>query len=256
MEIIEEGGHWFRFRLDERILQFLAVNGIRSAEFGPERWQPGDVLFALKHTVMESNVGVYTGHHLPDWGSFSYAFSFLEAEVKLGRYCSISWNVRIMGPHHGHHLVSSSEIMYRQDTSFGPAIQALNANWRFRDNPQKPMPAIGHDVWIGQDVLLARGITLGHGSVVGAGSVVTKDVPAYAIVGGAPAKFIKWRFPERLIPDFLAAQWWDYALPQLNHLTLDDPERFLGEMHDEIARGHLNKIATLGEAWSVINAVG
>ena len=55
---------------------------------------------------------------------------------------------------------------------------------------------IGHDVWIGHGAVLMPGISIGHGAVVAAGAVVTRDVAAYAIVAGVPAKRIRWRFEE------------------------------------------------------------
>jgi hypothetical protein len=68
-----------------------------------------------------------------------------------------------------------------------------------------------HDVWIGQNVTLAQGIDLGTGCVVGANALVTKDVPPYAIVGGVPAKVIKYRFSEPVIERLLASEWWQYG---------------------------------------------
>ena len=55
------------------------------------------------------------------------------------------------------------------------------------------------DVWIGAGSIILKGVRIGHGSVVAAGSIVTKDVPPYAIVGGNPAKVIKYRFTENEI---------------------------------------------------------
>ena len=52
---------------------------------------------------------------------------------------------------------------------------------------------IGNDVWIGMRVIIMPGIKIGDGAVIGAGAVVTKDVPDFAIVGGVPAKIIKYR---------------------------------------------------------------
>lgn len=71
---------------------------------------------------------------------------------------------------------------------------------------------IGNDVWIGMRVMVMGGVNIGNGAVVAAGAVVTKDVPPYAIVGGVPARVIKYRFPEDVIAKLEASKWW----------TLDD----------------------------------
>ena len=68
---------------------------------------------------------------------------------------------------------------------------------------------IGNDVWIGSNVILKGGITIGDGAVVAMGSVVTHDVPPYAIVGGVPAKVIKYRFDEDQVKKLLDFKWWD-----------------------------------------------
>lgn len=62
---------------------------------------------------------------------------------------------------------------------------------------------IGNDVWIGMDSMILSGVTIGQGAVIAAGSVVTKDVPPYAIVGGNPAKVIKYRFEPQIIDRLL-----------------------------------------------------
>ena len=143
-------------------------------------------------------------------------------------------------------------MMYRRDSAFIAAFQHYNVEWEFRDNVQKAEPIIGNDVWIGQDVLIARGVIIGDGAVVGAGSVITKDVPPYAVVGGAPAKLIKWRFPMDVIVDLQRLRWWDYALPQLNNLALDDPRRFITQMTRVIADGSLTKLQPIGQAEEII----
>jgi Hexapeptide repeat of succinyl-transferase len=77
---------------------------------------------------------------------------------------------------------------------------------------------IGHDVWLGSGAIIMSGVTVGHGAVVAAHAIVTRDVPPYAIVGGNPAKVIRYRFDESIIADLLDARWWD--LPQEKIATL------------------------------------
>lgn len=77
---------------------------------------------------------------------------------------------------------------------------------------------IGNDVWVGERVLLlghAGGLTIGDGAIIGAGSVVTKDVPPYAIVGGNPARIIRYRFDEATIRRLLALKWWDWPVERI-----------------------------------------
>lgn len=70
---------------------------------------------------------------------------------------------------------------------------------------------LGNDVWVGANALILGGVTVGHGAVIAAGAVVTKDVPDYSVVGGVPAKVIKYRFTAEEIALLLKLQWW--ALP-------------------------------------------
>jgi hypothetical protein len=86
---------------------------------------------------------------------------------------------------------------------------------------------IEHDVWIGQDVLLRDGIRIGTGAVVAAGAVVTRDVPPYAIVGGTPARLIRYRFEMPLVERLLLSEWWTYDAADVINLPADDPERFV-----------------------------
>nr|WP_255607674.1 CatB-related O-acetyltransferase [Ancylobacter sp. Lp-2] len=96
---------------------------------------------------------------------------------------------------------------------------------------------VGNDVWIGQRVLLRRGITIGDGAVIGAGSVVVKDVPPFAIIGGAPARIIRFRFDEETIARIQRVKWWDYAPEHFAGMDLSDPRAFLDSLEERIAGG-------------------
>lgn len=71
-------------------------------------------------------------------------------------------------------------------------------------------------MWIGADVTLKKGITLHTGCIVGAYSLVTHDVPPYAVVGGTPAKIIKYRFDSQMIKKLLESRWFDYDVNYLD----------------------------------------
>lgn len=70
---------------------------------------------------------------------------------------------------------------------------------------------IKNDVWIGVNAVIRRGVTVGNGAVVGANSFVNKDVPDFAVVGGCPARIIKFRFDEETQTRIIASAYWDYA---------------------------------------------
>jgi carbonic anhydrase/acetyltransferase-like protein (isoleucine patch superfamily) len=70
---------------------------------------------------------------------------------------------------------------------------------------------IGNDVWSGFGSVVSPGITVGDGAIIAAGAIVTRDVPPYSIVGGVPAKVIKYRFDEPDREALLRIRWWDWA---------------------------------------------
>ena len=105
---------------------------------------------------------------------------------------------------HPLNLISTNSIFYSENKT------AIRNDWRCKIsfNEHKPTK-IGNDVWIGEFVTIVGGVNIGDGAVIATKSVVTKDVPPYAIVGGIPAKVIKYRFDEETIGALLQSKWWD-----------------------------------------------
>lgn len=168
-------------------------------------------------------------------GAFSYSQSWLPQDTEVGRYCSIAVGVEVMGFEHPTDWISTH--VFSHQPYFNGAIAALHGT--APDAPafgrDRGPVVIGNDVWIGQRALIRRGVTIGDGAIVAAGAVVTADVPPFAIVGGTPARVIRYRFPEPLIERLIDAAWWQYHLADFAGLSLAEPERFLDGLDDRRA---------------------
>ena len=95
---------------------------------------------------------------------------------------------------------------------------------------------IGNDVTIGANVTIMGGVTIGNGAVVGANSLVTKDIPPYAIVGGNPAKIIKYRFEDELIEKLNEIKWWNWSEEKIKEnmdFILGDVKLFVEKFHQK-----------------------
>ena len=92
--------------------------------------------------------------------------------------------------------------------------------------PRKGNTVIGNDVWIGRESIIMPGVKIGDGAIIAAYSVVVKDVPAYTVYGGNPARFIKERFDAELKDLLLRYQWWNLEPEKLVEIlpVLCDPD--------------------------------
>ena len=182
----------------------------------------------------------YRGCHI---GRYTYGYKELLKEfplaTKIGRYCSINVTARIWNNHSldcvtTHPILDHRKFYSREKQKKREEYQkkygkhfdnAPYENSYIRDN--RPVK-IGNDVWIGANVIILPGVTIGDGAVLAAGAVVTKDVEPYAIVGGVPAKRIRYRFTKEIIDAFMKIKWWNWSVDKIeeNIELFYQPEKF------------------------------
>ena len=121
----------------------------------------------------------------------------------IGSYCSIADDVLFMANNDHDYAAVTTYPLYLVDES-------MPCKYREGESKHKGKRQIiiGNDVWIGTRAIICAGVRIGNGAIVAAGAVVTKDVPPYAIVGGNPAKIIKYRFDEETIAFLQERKWW------------------------------------------------
>lgn len=140
-------------------------------------------------------------------GAHTYISANTDIEnAEIGNFCSIADHCRIGMSGHSLCYMSTSPI-------FTQTLNALQKRWIsenvFEHKSEEERVTLGHDVWVGSHVLINGGVHIGNGACIAAGAVVVKDVPPYAIVGGVPAKIIRYRFPQETIDKLEEIQWWN-----------------------------------------------
>ena len=174
----------------------------------------------LNHSVfLNSSMG---------YASYVSDHSFIKNTV-IGRYTCIANEVMTVAGNHPLSFASVHPAFYSTTQKLSYVKQNKFDDFHYLDSQQKISVVIGNDVWIGARATILEGITIGDGAIVAAGAIVTKDVPPYAIVGGVPARIIKYRFDEETIQKLLKLKWWekDEAWIKSHADDFDDVEKLL-----------------------------
>jgi virginiamycin A acetyltransferase len=152
-----------------------------------------------------------------DIGMYSYGCfdqNRIPRGTLIGRYCSFAKTAVIFNGNHGLDFLTTHPYLY--NTNLGLVIN---------ETIKRNRCVVSDDVWIGHNAIILPQVgSIGRGAVIGAGAVVTKNVPAYAVVAGNPAKLIKYRFSPKVIEKIESTEWWKNEEWELKELMKFKPD--------------------------------
>ena len=143
-------------------------------------------------------------------------------DTDIGSFTSISTDCYIGGASHPVNWVSTSPVFHKWEN-------IMKKNFSKHEFEIFKRTNIGNDVWIGNRVMLKAGVNIGDGAIIGMGSIVTKDIGAYEIWAGNPAKFIRKRFDDETIEKLLTIKWWEWSDEKIENYAqyVNDISKFI-----------------------------
>ncbi len=162
----------------------------------------------ISKTELEKNIVVSSDCYITSVkvGAFSYIGNNSNINsTKIGRFCSVGTQFLSGQGDHPTNFISTNPVFFSTLKQCG--VSFSNQDYFAETTGVN----IGHDVWIGARVFIRDGVKIGNGVVIGAGAVVVKNIPDYAVVGGVPAKIIRFRFNEDIINELLEIEWWNWS---------------------------------------------
>ena len=161
---------------------------------------------AIRQAEWASRPDVVVGDFTYAWGPRIKTWGE-GAKCYIGAYCSIAGNIQIfLGGDHRVDWITTYPFAELLPEQF-PDIKGSPKS--------KGDVIIGNDVWIGNDAKIMSGVHIGDGAVIAGSAVVTHDVDPYEVVGGVPARHIKYRIPEDRIHDMLRLSWWHWPIEKV-----------------------------------------
>lgn len=196
--------------------------------------------FSARFNTYLTPVSIFDLNKVEIKGKYSYGplhvmtWNNRNEKLIIGEFVSVAEEVKfLLG---GNHYMSSIS-MYPFKEKLSMEISNISDSW------SKGPIVVEDDVWLGTRSTILSGVTIGRGAVIAAGSVVTNNVPPYAIVGGNPAKIIKYRFPENIINQLLELDYSDISYEELTKISsvLTKTENInihINEMKDKLNNDH------------------
>lgn len=193
------------------------INNLLSSSI--EKYFSSKNYYYIQNSKFESNISQNSKLYEPYNINFSSVESYtyiasncLISYTQIGKFCSIGPNLVCGYGIHPTNGISTSPSFYsnKMQNNF-----SLSKDCKIEERKKI---VIGNDVFIGMNVSILDGVSIGDGAIIGAGAVVTKNVDPYSIIGGVPAKLIKYRFEKKIIDQLLKIKWWDWDNEKLKEV--------------------------------------